>query len=283
MRIGAPVSGFRNAREWVALHVERALGAAYWPLPVEASTDEVAEYVSAAKQADLVIAEVGVWNNTIDSDPRKRDENIAYAIARLRTAEQVGARCCVNVAGSRGSVWYGPHPDNLTEETFDMVVKATQQIIDAVGPTHTTFTLECSPWMYPYDIASLAMLADAVDREAFAVHVDMVNLVNAFSKVYETGELTRDFFREFGNLVRSVHLKDFRIAENLVSMHIDEVPPGQGIFDLDALLLECDRLYDIPVMLEHLDSDAAYRKATEHVKKRAVVLGIKPSASRPYA
>lgn len=282
MRIGAPVAGFRTAREWVGMHVERGLGAAYWPLPLEATSDEVADYIEAAQGADLVIAEVGVWNNVLDADPARREENIAYAIARLRTAEQVGARCCVNVSGSRGAHWFGPHPDNLTEETFGMVVRTTQRIIDAVQPKRTKFTLEPAQWMYPHDIESLSRLIEAVDRDAFAVHVDMCNLVNAYEKVYATGEMTRAFFARFGRLIRSVHAKDISIDERALLLHISEAPPGQGVFDLDTLLGECERLYDIPVMVEHLGTDAAYRRAVGHLKARAAALGIQPSTARPY-
>lgn len=279
MRIGAPVSGFRNAREWVQLHIDRELGAAYWPLPVEASSDEEAAYVSEAKAADLVIAEVGIWNNVLDSDRGKREANIQYAIARLRTADRVGARCCVNVAGSRGARWDGPHPKNITEETFRMIVATTQRIIDEAQPRHTAFSLEPMPWMYPYDIESLERLIEAVDREAFGVHVDMVNLVNAFDKVYRTGEYTRAFIGRFSGMIRSVHAKDVRLTDEL-TLHIEEALPGEGIFDFDALLTECAALRDIPVMAEHLETDAEYRRAVDFLKKRSAALGIVPSIAR---
>jgi hypothetical protein len=31
----------------------------------------------------------------------------------LALADEIGSLCCVNISGSRGSQWDGPHPDNL--------------------------------------------------------------------------------------------------------------------------------------------------------------------------
>ncbi|NLG25306.1 MAG: TIM barrel protein, partial [Clostridiales bacterium] len=134
MRLGAPVFGTGNAEEWAAAHVRKGYGATYWPLGEGAADAEVDAYVDAAKRHGLAIAEVGVWNNVLDPIPERREANIRYAIARLRTAERVGARCCVNISGSLSDQWDGPHPGNLTDETFRRVVETTRRIIDAVNP-----------------------------------------------------------------------------------------------------------------------------------------------------
>ena len=259
-------------------HVEQGYGAAYFPLNSADPPEWIEAYADAARRHGLVIAEIGVWNNLLDRSPARREANLRYAVEQLRLADRVGAMCCVNISGSLGSTWDGPHPDNLTEATYRRVVADVRAIIDAARPRNTFYTLEPMPWMYPHSGEDLARLIRDVDRERFAVHVDMCNLVNAFDRVYHTGELTRAFFRAFGPLIRVVHAKDTVIRDDL-TLHIDEAIPGEGLFDYDALLTACDGLYpDLPVMAEHLETEAEYLKATGFIRRKAEALGIQPLA-----
>lgn len=276
MRIGAPVFNCSGPEAWAMRHVERGYGAAYFPLSSAADPGEIEAYADAARRHGLVIAEIGVWNNLFDRDPARRKANLLYAVEQLRLADRVGARCCVNISGSLGRTWDGPHPDNLTEATYRRVVEDVRAIIDAAKPQNTYYTLEPMPWMFPHSIEDLARLIGDVDRERFAVHVDMCNLVNSFDLVYRTGELTRAFFREFGPLIRVVHAKDTAIGDGL-TLHIDEAIPGEGLFDYEALLSACDALDpDLPVMCEHLETEAEYLKASGFIQEKAARMGIQP-------
>ena len=70
-----------------------------------------------------MIAEVGAWKNILDPDPQKRSDNLKYVIDRMHLANEVGARCCVDIAGSfNPKLWYGPDPKNLSTEFFDATV-----------------------------------------------------------------------------------------------------------------------------------------------------------------
>ena len=111
MRLGAPVFRWTTPDTWAKAHVSKGFGAAYWPLAEGADVKEENAFLQAACDHDLVIAEVGIWNNLLDQNPEKQEANIQYAIARLRTADRVKVRCCVNISGSKGSFWDGPHPD----------------------------------------------------------------------------------------------------------------------------------------------------------------------------
>lgn len=273
MRLGAPVFDFRNAEEWVQRHIEKGYGAAYWPLPADVGRALEQEYVSAAKKHNLVISEVGVWNNPLDSNAQKQEENIQYAIARLRQAERIGARCCVNISGSRSNIWDGPHPKNMTEETFDMIVSVTQRIIDAVNPKNTFYTLEPMPWAYPSDLASTLRLMKAVDRPALGVHVDMCNMMSGCDRIYRSGELTREYFEALAPHIRSVHAKDVFLSDELTTC-IREVIPGEGVFDHAELLTQCARLNDACVMAEHLSTPAEYDQAVGFLRSQAEALGL---------
>ena len=89
----------------------------------------------------------------------------------LEIANRVGAKCCVNIAGSRGDKWDGPHQDNMTEDTFTLIVDTVRTIIDSVKPKRTFYTLEPMPWIHPYDPDSYLRLIKAIDRPEFGVHL----------------------------------------------------------------------------------------------------------------
>ena len=265
MRIGAPVFNFNSPEEWAAEHVRKGLGAAYWPLPPDAPAERRDAFVRAAAERDIVIAEVGVWNNLLHSDPARQEANIRDTIAKLRLADEVGARCCVNISGSRGDIWDGPHPANLTPETFDAVVRVTRRILEEAAPVRTCYTLEPMPWMYPCDLDSMRRLIDAIDHPRFGAHIDMCNLMNTPDKVLRNAEITNEWFAALGARICSIHAKDVILHPRL-TVHIDEALPGRGQFDFANLLRCAAALGDIPIMCEHLQTESEFDEAVAYLK-----------------
>ncbi len=175
LRLGGPVfEKFNNPDEWAAALKALGYRAAYCPVDSRAANDVVKAYEEAAKKADITIAEVGAWgNNPISPDEKTRKESIANCQTQLALAERIGARCCVNVSGSRNSKsWAGQHPDNLKDETFGMIVESVRAIIDGVKPTRTFYALETGMWWYPISADSYLRLIKAIDRRQFGVHLD---------------------------------------------------------------------------------------------------------------
>ncbi len=276
MRLGGPVhEEFDDPEGWVEAVRRLGYTAAYCPANKDASEDEVRDYVEAAKSADIVIAEVGAWqNNPVSPDEETRRAGIAGCQEQLALADRAGARCCVNVSGSRGERWAGPHPDNLTEDTFDLVVESVRAIIDGVKPTRTYYALETMPYMYPDSVESYVRLLKAIDRERFAVHMDPANLISNPQRYYNTGALIRDFISKLGPHIRSCHAKDIIMADKL-TVHLDETRPGLGNLDYRTYLRELDRLDpDTPLMLEPLPSPEAYARAAEHGRAVAGDVGV---------
>jgi sugar phosphate isomerase/epimerase len=271
MRLGGPVFHTTSPEEWVAAHNAAGYRAAYWP--GVSAVDETA-YLRAAHAADLLIAEVGAWSNPLSPDDDTRRAAVAYCQTQLATAERVGARCCVNIAGSRGEKWDGPSAEDLTEDTFALIVDTVREIIDAVRPTRTYYTLETMPWMYPDSLASYQRLLEAIDRPAFAVHFDPVNLINCPARYFTNGALIRDFIRALGPHIRSCHAKDISLGQQL-TVHLSEVAPGEGGLDYRAYLCAVAALDpETPVMLEHL-SEADYPAAARHLHAVAEQEGVR--------
>ena len=270
MRLGGPLfEPVETPGQWVSALRKEGYRAAYCPKPLLAwPLDEklCRAYSDAARGAGVVIAEVGAWSNPISTDDAERQKALELCRQRLALAEAVGARCCVNISGSRGPKWDGPHRENLTPATFDLIVESVRAIIDAVRPTRTCYALETMPWALPDSADSYLALLQAIDRKACAVHLDPVNLVNCPARYYATGALIRDCCAKLGPWIRSCHAKDILLREKL-TVHLEEVVPGQGGLDYPVFLQELSKLDpDTPLMLEHLKEAGEYRAAAEHIR-----------------
>ena len=285
LRLGGPTFEKYNGPDgWVAALQRLGYSAAYCPVGAGENDDVVAAYASAARKANIVIAEVGAWSNPISPDEITRNAALTKCREQLALADRIGARCCVNITGSRSEQWDGPHPDNLTAATFDMIVETTRCIIDDVKPTRTFFTLETMPWAYPDSPDSYLQLIKAIDRKCFAVHLDPVNLVCSPQLYFSSGDLIRECFQKLGPYIKSCHAKDILLHPRLTT-HLDEVRPGLGGLDYTAFLEELKQIPDTPLMLEHLPNAKEYRLAAEHIRSVAKPVGfafwLETSASQP--
>ncbi len=275
MRLGGPVfSEAGNPDSWTKAVQAEGYRAAYCPVQPGASLDVVRAYSAAARAADIVIAEVGAWSNPLSQDPATAADSIAKCKAALALADDIGARCCVNIAGSRGVKWDGPCATDLTDETFDMIVDTVREIIDCVKPVRTFYTLETMPWMYPDSPDAYIRLIQAVDRKAMAVHLDPVNLINSPERYFRNAAFIRHCFAKLGPWIKSCHAKDIIMGEKL-TVHLDEVRPGCGGLDYAVFLRELSKLDpDTPLMLEHLSDSAEYRAAALHIRAVAERAGL---------
>ncbi|MCX7598436.1 MAG: sugar phosphate isomerase/epimerase [Armatimonadetes bacterium] len=275
MRLGAPLFDDCSTPElWIAALKRKGYSAAYCPVGADAADDVVKDWAEAAREADIVIAEVGAWSNPLSPDQETARAALEYCKRQLDLAERIGATCCVNIAGSRGDVWDGPHSANYTQETFDLIVATVREIIDAVQPRRTYYTLETMPWMYPDSADSYLSLIRAIDRPAFAAHFDPVNIVNSPARWADTGGLIKDFIERLGPWIRSCHAKDVTLATRL-TVHIDEVRPGLGALDYSTYLRCLDSLDgDIPLMLEHLATEQDYDEAAAYIRTTAAEIGV---------
>jgi len=192
----------------------------------------------------------------------------------LALAELIGANCCVNISGSRGEIWDGPDPENLTNETFDLIVQTTREIIDDVKPVRTFFTLETMPWAFPDSPDSYLELIKAIDRKQLAVHLDPVNMINSPRRYYGNGEFIKECFTKLGPYIKNCHAKDILLRTEL-TVHLDEVLLGTGGLDYRVFLSELSKLKEVPLMLEHLKTREEYDQAAANVKKIGASAGVK--------
>jgi sugar phosphate isomerase/epimerase len=269
VRLGGPeFSEWESPEEWVAAVKRKGYSAAYCPVETDADDDVIKAYEKAAKEADIVIAEVGVWNNPLNPDDEERKEAIAYCKECLELADNIGARCCVNVCGSRGEGGI-----NLTDETFDMIVEVIREIVDDVKPGRSYYALETLPKRHPDSVESYARFINAIDRKGFAAHMDPVNLINCPERYYNNGKLIKEAFEKLGPFIKSCHGKDIQMREGF-PLNLQECQPGLGKLDYTVYLREVSKLKDVPIMLEHLEKEEEYDSAAAYIRGVGKKIGI---------
>lgn len=275
MRLGGQVFlEDKNPESWSKALVEAGFRATTFPIDKDEDMSELDDYLRAATKNDILISEVGAWSNPISRNEETRRNAISYCIKRLELAEQIAAQCCVNIAGSRGEQWDGPDPDNFSDETFELIVETTRAIIDAVKPERTVFALEMMPWVFPDSADTYVALIKAIDRKGFGVHFDPVNIISSPRAYYQNSAMIRDFFAKLGPHIRNCHAKDIFLRGQL-TVHMDEVIPGQGILDYRTFLTELNKLHpDTTLIIEHLSTNEQYKQASDYIRSIASELHI---------
>ncbi len=277
IRLGGPIF-LKSDDPDVLAKEHRRLGysAAYCPPVKLEDKDHIRGIEKAYAAHNVVIAEVGAWKNMMDPNDAERKKNLDYVTGRMALAEAIGARCCVDIAGSYNpKVWFGYHPKNMSKEFFDGTVQNCRQVIDAVKPKRTKFTIEMQVGLQPENPEKYLALIKAVDRPQFGVHLDIANTINSQDRYYNNADWIREVFHKLGKFVVSCHAKDLEWMHDGYNIHLAEVAPGKGAIDYGVYLTELSKLpVDAPLMLEHLKTAEDYDGAREHILKVGASAGI---------
>jgi sugar phosphate isomerase/epimerase len=277
LRLGGPVFNAPQDPEGLALaHKNLGYRAAYCPAVGLNDKDRLRDIAAAFAKHDVAIAEVGRWCNLMDADAAKRTANLKSVTEGLALAEAVGARCCVDIAGSfNPTSWFGPHAENLSPRFFDAAVENARKIIDAVNPKRAKFCYEMMGWALPDSPDAYAKMVKAVDRRAFGVHLDPCNLINSPGKFYRNAELLNECFDKLGPRIVSCHAKDLTWDVEM-NVHFREVCIGAGALDYTTYLTRLAALPgDVPLMIEHMKDAEEYDKSRRHVLELGGKIGVR--------
>lgn len=269
MRLGIAMNPPHTCpEEWADKLSELGLGAAVFPCSEQAPDSLIDAYVRAACSHHIVIAEVGAWCNPLSADPVARKNNMDLCKSRLALADYVHARCCVNIAGTDGSSqWDGPNKTNFGETAMERVAESICEILDAVKPEHTFYTLEPMPWMIPASPEQYMELIRRTARPRFAVHMDIVNMISSPEKYFFNRAFMENAFFLLKGRIRACHVKDVVIGTKL-TLHLSETMCGDGALDIRryAELAEAEDP-DMPFIIEHQTEWNAYLESIERVRR----------------
>jgi sugar phosphate isomerase/epimerase len=277
IRLGGPIFlKSDDPKQLAKEHRRLGYSAAYCPQADVSDAGRIRAIRDAFASEDVVISEVGAWKNMLDPDAQKRAGNLQYVAERLALAEAVGARCCVDIAGSfNPKVWYGPDAKNLSPEFFEATVENCRKVIDAVKPTHTRFTIEMMGWSLPDGPDSYLKLIRAVDRKAFGVHLDVCNVINSPTRFYGNADVIRECFTKLGPWIISCHAKDLQWVTEY-NVHFLEVVPGRGEIDYKTYLKQLAQCpTEAPLMLEHLTTAEEYEEGKQYILRMGREAGVR--------
>ena len=178
MRIGinAVWDGF-EPEQWADTVIKMGFTASSFPVDYKEPVSRIDAFVKAAKDRNILIAEVGAWCSPFLKNEKAAQAGRERCFEQLRLADYVKANCCVNVSGAVGDIWFGCYAENYAEELYKRNVEFIQELCDKVKPQHTYYTLEPMQWMYPDTPECYAKMLKDVNRERFAVHQDPLNFV----------------------------------------------------------------------------------------------------------
>ena len=268
MRLGTSSPLEHNSpEEWAENQVRLGCRCVNFPLNFNDPEDMIIRYRDEASKHDLLIAEVGIWRNALSPDSAERKKNMDYCIRQLRLADFLGARCAVNVAGAFGQRWDGHYKENFSANAWKETVRMVREIIDTADVKNTYFTLEPMPWMIPTGPDEYLKLIEMVDRERFAVHMDIINMTNSAERYFNAEEFIDEVTEKLGNRIRSCHIKDVHLKEEY-TFQLEECAPGKGEFPLRYYVQKMSSIDpDMPVILEHLNTDEEYIRYMGYLKE----------------
>lgn len=258
-----------SPKEWAETHKALGLKSVVFPVDCNAGEKLIEAYKEEAEKHGLLIAEVGIWRNTLAADMAEREKWIDYAIRQLKMADKIGAACCVNVVGTPyGPRWDGGYRQNFSQELWQLAVKMIQRIIDEAKPTRTKFSIESMPWMIPSSPDEYLHLIKDVNRKEFGAHLDVVNMITSPERYFFNDKFLEECFNKLKGKICSCHLKDIRLKEEY-TFQLQECACGQGTLDLELFAkLATAENAQMPMIIEHLSTDEEYLASLKYVQKR---------------
>ncbi len=258
-----------SPKEWAETHKALGLKSVVFPVDCNAGEKLVEAYKEEAEKHGLLIAEVGIWRNTLAADMAEREKWIDYAIRQLKMADKIGAACCVNVVGTPyGPRWDGGYRQNFSQELWQLAVKMVQRIIDEAKPMRTKFSIESMPWMIPSSPDEYLRLIKDVNRKEFGAHLDVVNMITSPERYFFNDKFLEECFSKLKGKICSCHLKDIRLKEEY-TFQLQECACGQGTLDLELFAkLATAENAQMPMIIEHLSTDEEYLASLKYVQER---------------
>ena len=238
--------------------------------------EECIELGEQAKALDIVLGEVGMWENLMTEDAELQEERIAKTRALLKKADLAGGRCVVTLTGTKDPSEHPlePHAANYTAEFKRECREVVLRILDGLELKTVRYAVE--PWhnTFFYQPEDIRAFIDSVDHPAFGLHLDQMNLVSQ-PYYFNTTALIEKTFDLLADKVCSVHLKDLRCDPSHMFLKWDEVRIGEGVMDYDAYLKKLATLDpDIPCYCEHFSNEGDYAISFARLHHLAAKAGV---------
>ncbi len=197
----------------------------------------------------------------LGSQNREEHESALQHYRRqLRHAKILGAHC-VGFGWSKEFL-DRPTTEIWSEDTWQQRLAAVAELAEAAedaGVDVAGHPLFFSPL---HSIERYKQMLKSVASPRLKVLMDIVNLTKP-QMVFNTTDFINEVFDELGEHITAIHAKDVKISgaglgpspkveKGLSLIHVDEVPPGEGIMDFRTILRRLGELgHDVTMYVEH--------------------------------
>lgn len=245
------------ARDLAALGISAVV--THFAVPHETLVGAPGERVRAVlADAGLRIVQAAGCNaNLVHPDPAARADALARLRVSLAAARALGAEMVLTGCGSRHlSFFYGPSPENYLPETRALLIESLHRAAPLAEEAGVVLALECHVLTTLDTPEHIRAILDAVGSSWVRANFDPVNLLGDLPSLYQNGDFIRRTIAQLApHYVACAHVKDIAPAPAFV-LHLDEVPPGEGLLDFDAFFDACAALGDgAALVVEHLPAE----------------------------
>lgn len=222
--------------------------------------EQCIEYGEKAKQLDIVVGEIGMWENLLTNDKDLQNQRINKTREVLKKSDLMGCHCVVSLVGTKHQSDRPLTPDAYmyTNECKDEFYEVIMHIMDGLQLKEVRYAIE--PWhnTFFYQPEEIKSFLDRVDHPHVGLHLDQMNLVSQ-QNFYNTTELINRTFDLLSDKVAAIHLKDISYDYTHMFLKMDEVFIGDGVMDYDTYLKKIAALpKGIPCFCEHLKTEQDY-------------------------
>lgn len=236
---------------------------------------DLREVQAALKEHDVYIFQVGNYTNMIHPDPTIRRTNLKTLCTAIEAADKLFAGAITTISGSCDPEYYfNVHPDNWTQETWDLLVQSCRQVLSDTAGMKAKLTLEAQVTTNIDGPKAHKRLIDDVGDPRCTVNLDTANMMHLYN-YYHTTELIHECFDLLGENIMGYHVKDTTIFPDKQTVHVQECCPGRGVMDFESIFVRLSRMeWPRTVMPEHIPQDQ-FPEAYAHIKRVAEKVGVK--------
>jgi sugar phosphate isomerase/epimerase len=180
-----------------------------------------------------------------------------------------------SIGGMNPKSFWLHHRDNFTERAMDAVVAIARELAPVAEDSAVVLSPETTQWTVVHNIQTMKDFVDRVGSRYVKITFDFVNHMDA-ERVYDSGRYIRCAVGTLGDRIGLFHVKDVKVQDVPLVVHIDEAPMGTGLLDHEALIRASNQLEPWKTFsLEHISSDDALQAAFQHIQGIADRIGHK--------
>ena len=226
--------------------------------------DHLAEQIRGAlmiKEMDCAV--LGCYLKLAEVDPERLERTRAIYRAHLGFAPKIRA----GVVGTETPAAPGPGIDPASDEALDYFIECVRPLVRCAEETGAVLAIEPVVDHIVNSPERMEKTLDELHSDSVAVILDTVNLLTR-DNYMNADAIVDDAVARFGDRIRVLHLKDFRVDPE--QYRVVPMACGTGQMNFDKLLrFAMER--DIPVTLENTTPENA-EAARRYLVRRVEVL-----------